>query len=447
MKKCISMLLLLVLCLTMTTGLAEDRIFEGQKIVYTTWGNASEQTAVQALLDKFTAETGCEVEFICIAENYDTKVTAMLAANEQIDLAQMESGTIGFKLAEEGYYARLDEMAAASGYDIANYAPGSCYKDDAGNLIAYSGCIELMTLFYNKDVFDAANIAYPAASPKDAWTWDEFVDVCKKLTVDANGKTPYDEGFDPENIVRYGINIGFWWPTWGSFVESNGGKLVVGEEFTMNQPAATEALQKLADLALVHHVMPLPTARAGLPGTDIALLTGTYAMVVDGQWVCQTVAEAGANFGVGSLPKMGEEVVSVSCNGMFCIMEASEHKDAAWYLLTNYLQDPAADITLYENGNLMPADPDWLTNPEKLALWAAEDNPARPTGYEGVIEMLMNNTVPPYTGSIKNFPDMIDIVNVEVDYILSGEKTAQQAMDDAAAKIEQAGIKLGVRAQ
>ena len=447
MKKSISVLLLLVLCLTVTVGLGEGKIFEGQKIVFTSWGDAATQAANQVLCDKFTEETGCEVDYICINENYDTKVTAMLAAGETIDLAEMESGSIGFKLAEEGYYAALDELAAAEGYDVASYAPGACYKDDDGNLISYRNCIELMTLFYSKDVFDAAGLEYPPASPKDAWTWDEFVDVCKKLTLDANGKTPYDEDFDPENIVRYGINIGFWWPTWGSFVESNGGKLVDGEQFAMNQPAATEALQKLADLALVEHVMPLPTARAGLPGTDIALLTGTYGMVVDGQWTCLPLATAGANFGTASLPKMGAKVASVSCNGMLCIMEKSEHKESAWYLMTHYLQNPASDLTLYENGNLMPASPDWLTESDKLAQWAAEDNPARPTGYAGVIEMLMNNTVPPYTGSIKNFPDMIDIVNVEVDYILSGEKTAQQAMDDAAAKIEQAGIHLGVRAQ
>ena len=37
------------------------------------------------------------------------------------------------------------------------------------------------------------------------WTWAEFIDVCKKLTVDANGKHPGEEGFDKDNIKTYGI--------------------------------------------------------------------------------------------------------------------------------------------------------------------------------------------------------------------------------------------------
>ena len=332
MKKCISLLLALVLCLSMMSmSLAEDKAFAGHSLVFTTWGDSAEQAATQAICDKFTADTGCEVNLICINENYDTKVTAMIAAGETIDLAQMESGTIGYKLVEEGQFATLDDYVAQSGYDMSDYVGASCYYDDAGNLIAYSGCIELMTMFYSRDVFDEAGLPYPPSDPDQAWTWDEFVDAAMKLTLDANGKTPYDEGFDPENIVRYGVNMGIWWPIWGSFILSNGGTLVDAEgNFAMNQPASVEALQAIADLALVKHCMPTPTAREGMPGTDVALLTGAYAMVVDGQWLALTLADTGVNFGMASLPKMGEEVVSVCTNGMMVIMEDSKEKEAAW---------------------------------------------------------------------------------------------------------------------
>lgn len=81
MKKCISLLLALVLCLSMMSmSLAEDKAFAGHSLVFTTWGDSAEQAATQAICDKFTADTGCEVNLICINENYDTKVTAMIAA-------------------------------------------------------------------------------------------------------------------------------------------------------------------------------------------------------------------------------------------------------------------------------------------------------------------------------------------------------------------------------
>ena len=446
MKKCISLLLALVLCLSMMSmSLAEDKAFAGHSLVFTTWGDSAEQAATQAICDKFTADTGCEVNLICINENYDTKVTAMIAAGETIDLAQMESGTIGYKLVEEGQFATLDDYVAQSGYDMSDYVGASCYYDDAGNLIAYSGCIELMTMFYSRDVFDEAGLPYPPSDPDQAWTWDEFVDVAMKLTLDANGKTPYDEGFDPENIVRYGVNMGIWWPIWGSFILSNGGTLVDAEgNFAMNQPASVEALQAIADLALVKHCMPTPTAREGMPGTDVALLTGAYAMVVDGQWLALTLADTGVNFGAGTLPRMGGEVVSVCTNGMSVIMKDSKEKEAAW-ALQQYLQDPGKEITLFKNGNLMPSGLKWLTEKEYLDQWAEEGNPARPEGYDGVIKMLLNNSAAPFTGTIKNFSDMIDIVNKEVDEIVYGNKTAQEGMDSAAEQIKTAGIELALR--
>ena len=446
MKKCISLLLALVLCLSMMSmSLAEDKAFAGHSLVFTTWGDSAEQAATQAICDKFTADTGCEVNLICINENYDTKVTAMIAAGETIDLAQMESGTIGYKLVEEGQFATLDDYVAQSGYDMSDYVGASCYYDDAGNLIAYSGCIELMTMFYSRDVFDEAGLPYPPSDPDQAWTWDEFVDVAMKLTLDANGKTPYDEGFAPENIVRYGVNMGIWWPIWGSFILSNGGTLVDAEgNFAMNQPASVEALQAIADLALVKHCMPTPTAREGMPGTDVALLTGAYAMVVDGQWLALTLADTGVNFGAGTLPRMGGEVVSVCTNGMSVIMKDSKEKEAAW-ALQQYIQDPGKEITLFKNGNLMPSGLKWLTEKEYLDQWAEEGNPARPEGYDGVIKMLLNNSAAPFTGTIKNFSDMIDIVNKEVDEIVYGNKTAQEGMDSAAEQIKTAGIELALR--
>ena len=66
-------------------------------------------------------------------------------------------------------------------------------------------------------------------------------------------------------------------------------------------------------------------------------------------------------------------------------------------------------------------------------------------GYEGVIKMLLNNSAAPFTGTIKNFSDMIDIVNKEVDEIIYGNKTAQEGMDSAAEQIKTAGIELGLR--
>ena len=46
---------------------------------------------------------------------------------------------------------------------------------------------QTIVLFYNKDMFDAAGVAYPTAD----WTYDDLRNAAKKLTmVGADGKRP-----------------------------------------------------------------------------------------------------------------------------------------------------------------------------------------------------------------------------------------------------------------
>ena len=447
MKKLVSLLLVASLLLVgaFAATAEEAKKWEGHSIVFAGWGDGAEKAATEAAIAAFEEATGCEVTYINNNSDFDTKITAMVAAGEQLDCAMLESGTIAYPMAEQGLLVPLDSYVEASGIDMNDYVAASCYYDNDGNLISWSGNIELMCLFYNKDVFDAAGIAYPPSSPEDAWTWDEFVDVCKQLTKDATGLTPNDEGFDAENIVQYGVNPGVWWPVWGSFILSNGGSIVDADgNFAMNQPEAVEALQKFCDLKLVDHVAPSVAASESLPAGDVALLTGTYAMVIDGQWNALTYAEAGVNFGMAPIPKMGDEVVSICTTAMFCIFEASEEKDAAWDLI-QYLNDPAIDLTLFENGNRMPTSLDWLTSEDKLTQWVGEDNPARPEGYEGIIDMLINYSAAPLTGQIIGWPDMITLVDAAIEEVLYGNMSVQEAMDGVAADIEEAGIVLGLR--
>ena len=446
MKKLVSLMLVLAMVLLCgLTATAEGKKWEGHSIVFAGWGDGSEKAATEAAIAAFEEATGCKVTYINNNSDYDTKITAMVAAGEQIDAAMLESGSIAYPMAEEGILIPLDDYMAASGISMDDYVNASYYYDNEGRVISWSGCIELMCTFYSRDVFDEAGLPYPPSDPDEAWTWEEFVDVCIKLTKDANGLTPADEGFDAENIVQYGVNPGVWWPIWGSFIQSNGGNMVdENGKFAMNSPEAVEALQAFCDLKLVNHVAPSVAASESLPSNDVAMLTGTYAMVIGGQWDALTYADAGINFGMAPLPKYGDEVVSVCTNGMFCIFSASEEKEAAWDLI-QFLNDPAIDLTLFKNGNRMPTSTAWLTEQDKLDQWVGTDNPARPEGYDGIIKMLMNNSAAPLTGQIIGFPDLINLVNAAIDEILYGNMTAQEAMDMVAQQVEEAGLELGLR--
>src|SRR5690606_34937624 len=141
--------------------------------------------------------------------------------------------------------------------------------------------VEVMVLWYNKDIFDKAGVPYPPSNPGE-WTWEEFVETARALTVDRNGRRPGDPGFDPNRIQTYGVAFGTWWAPVLPFVWSNGGDWFdeTGRQVLIDQPESVEALQNLADLIYKHRVAPTPTQMESLPAFNILLQTQRVAMVI-----------------------------------------------------------------------------------------------------------------------------------------------------------------------
>jgi len=59
-------------------------------------------------------------------------------------------------------------------------------------------------VYYNKDLFDKAGVPYP----KMDWTFDEFRQTAKALTLDKSGNYGNNPKFDPNNVVQWGMNWG-----------------------------------------------------------------------------------------------------------------------------------------------------------------------------------------------------------------------------------------------
>ena len=208
------------------------------------------------------------------------------------------------------YFARNGVMADVSKmYEGEALQPMECITfKDGETPVGYSSSNEILVLYYNKAMFDAANEPYPSADKP--YTWEEFVEVAKRLTFDKNGKHPGEEGFDKDNIVQYGCFVNNW--TWQMEVWalSNGGAWFSedGKEVKINSPEAIESIQKVADLALVEHVAPLNVIPED-NGVGVGIGSGTVAMTTDGTWRLGTdFPNLDINYGIAPLPMMKEQV-------------------------------------------------------------------------------------------------------------------------------------------
>ena len=268
-KKIVSVLLCLVLAFSLAacgssssgqsaggeTSGSDSESSEKVQITYAFWGGEDEAASTQKTLDIFNAsQDRIEVTAMPIPwETYMEKLNTMATGGNLPDCALMsEAGVLQW--AEQGMLNDISDM----------YGPDdplpmeNCTYTYNGVPVAYATANNSLVMFYNKDMFDAAGIDYPPTSADEAWTWDEFVEVAKQLTLDANGNNAASPDFDPDSIVQYGCmveNLTWQLEVW---CRSNGSGFYStdGTSVTINEEAAVEAIQAIADLYLVHHVAP-----------------------------------------------------------------------------------------------------------------------------------------------------------------------------------------------
>lgn len=403
---------------------------EKVKITYSMWGSAEEGSTTQKVADKFNAsQDRIEVEVVAIPwENYMTKLNTMATAGQLPDTGMLkEDGVIQWS--QEGMLADVSAM-----YEGSDSKPldSLAYKYN-GKTVAYASANEILLLYYNKDMFDAANVAYPPASLDRAWTWEDFVETAKKLTLDKNGKHPSDEGFDSQSITQYGCmveNLPWQLETWalsngGGFYSNDGTEVRIGED------ASIDAIQKVADLCLKEYVAPLSVGQTddGIPRSIIA---GTVAMSTNGAWnvgTClNTAKEEGLNYGVAVLPYMKEKI-TLNTGGANVVFSQTKHQKEAMEWIKWYSQEDN-NWELISSGIWMPTLDKWYKDEALTKKWV--ENPNFPPYEEyksAVVDYAQSPAARPaawfYTNNTTDFNTLLGSVLGDV---WTGKATAKDAI-------------------
>lgn len=407
---------------------------------YVDWATEEERKSQQVSFDEFMkAHPNIKIDYQSVAyDEFGTKLSAMAASNTLPDISAMLEPQ-ALKWAESGILMDLSPY-----YDSGEITPkmeSNKFVTPDGKLLGYSVANEIIILHYNKQMFDDAGIPYPPAETEKAWTWDQMLKVARKLTLDKNGKHPNEAGFDPDNIVQYGIEVNhaadfFWTP----FAISNGGGEVSqdGKELLLDKPETIEAVQKVADLALKEHVSPTPTQAQGLPG-DVGgkLASKKIAMVTSGQWELVNIGpqlKNGLKNGVGVLP-IFDKPATTNTGLPLVIYNTTKNKEAAVELY-KWLMNPERNMANFDSGVWMPTELSWYQDEELIKKWTQSE--VHPPEYRtAVVDYALKATYPTPWFFLSTYSRLGEVLNPGLDPVWLGQQTAEEAIKGMMPKLKE----------
>lgn len=225
---------------------------------------------------------------------------------------------------------------------------------EKGDLYAGPVNWDTIAVFYNKDMFDAAQLAYPTAD----WTWDDFAAVAEKLT---------DKAKDVYGAAVY-LEYQAGYPNW---IAATGTTPIVNAErteCTLDEPGSLEALNFLKGL-YDKGVMPSVSIIGGSSADDAFNFwaSGKVAMITGGSWkLPDAISKVTFNWDVVKLPKnptTGRSRSILHAVG-YVASARTQNPDLAGNLIL-YLVSDEGQRFFAEAGGVAPANP----SPALQKLW------------------------------------------------------------------------------
>lgn len=355
MKKFAALGLAVVMTATLFTGCGksedEGKTADGKvKLRFATWDDAEVLDSQQECVDKFNAsQDKIEVTLEAYGNDFDKKLTASMGAGDAPDVMYMwDYPTYGDALEP------LDERIEAEGAEFKDNFYEALWPYNSKDGTTYGVPVSVVTscLYYNKDIFDQAGVAYPT----DDWTWADVEKASKEIQSKVENVNGFSFGM---KTLPYTFEM-YLWSNGTSFVDKDG-KM----DGNMNGKKAVEVFK------MFQNMEKEGTAYAAEKSVSSEMLGGKTAMYVDGTWPIEQLDEAGVNYGIVQIPKFEGQDTSKSVINTcgIAISKESKHKDEAWEFLKFWTGE---EMNKYRINTELPAlksvvDSEGLMNNEKYA--------------------------------------------------------------------------------
>lgn len=247
--------------------------------------------AYRAFIADFeAAHPGVRINALETPPEFDTQLLVDLAAGTAPDIWNQDASTLA-RLVDGGYVLDMNEcVALVPEFNMDRFFPSVLsihQREPGGPIYGVPNDFTPMVIYYSTLAFERAGVE----PPQPGWTWEEFVDIARRVTLDANGNNATSPDFDPQNVVQWGFRVRKWTFEWIYRVWQNGGDVISPDGTTasgyLDSPETIEAITWLRDLVVEEQVAP-PQEMLAQMLQEVGFLTrflrGDFAMFDRGHW-------------------------------------------------------------------------------------------------------------------------------------------------------------------
>jgi len=387
-------------------------------ISFMVFGDPAELKAYQTVVTAFEQKyPQIKVEVIHLPSqgDYSNRLAADLAAGTPADIVLLNyrryAGFVSKKaLAPLDSYINASTLLKPSDFYPQSFNAFSFQK----SVYCLPQNISSLEVYYNKALFDAAGVAYPAAD----WTWDDFLNTAKALTKDTNSDGQTDE---------YGLGTEVTLIRVAPFIWQNGGDVVNRSpegnpsQLAWDTPETKTAIQWFVDWQVKHHIVPTQEEEKS-ESSQNRFLNGRLGMYLDSRRVVPTFRESiKFDWDVAPLPRGTVAKATILHSDGYCMTSASKNKEAAWKLM-EFANSPEGQTIIAGTGRTVPSLKAVASSPAYL------DPKAKPANSKVWIDMA------DYVVSVPVLPawaDVEEIAGAELQQAYYGQKSVDDAVKTA----------------
>lgn len=351
---------------------------------------------------------------------------AAFRAGQAPDIMQVFDVGTGVMMAAEGAIKPVADVLtdASKTFDKSQYLPGivAYYSKPDGTMLSFPFNSSSPILYYNKDIFTKAGLD-PENPPK---TWNEVFDAARKIKESGAAPCGYTstwltwihlENFAAWNNVPYATN--------------ENGLAATEVELLINSPVNVAHFQKIADMAKDG------TFKYGGRTSEAKqiFLAGECGIFTESSGGLGDIVKSGINYGIGQLPYVEGQagapqntIPGGASLWVFGNKSEEVYKGIAEFF--DYISKVEVQTQLHQKSGYLPVTMAAYEATKQSGFY--EQNPGR----EVPITQMMGKAPTENSKGVRliNMPQIRDIQNEEIERMLAGEQTAQQALDNAVAR-------------